>query len=48
MSADDPRDINMGNICLYGLLSRRTHAGDPRVHEEPSSSKHSNNAIFIT
>ena len=50
VSADDPRDImrNNGSFSLCRLLSRGTHAGDPRVHEEPSSSKHSSNAIFIT
>ena len=43
VSADDPRDImrNNGSFSLCRLLSRGTHAVDPRVHEEPSSSKHS-------
>ena len=50
VSADDPRDIMRNNILFYlcRLLSRGTHAGDPRVYEEPSSSKHFSNAIFIT
>ena len=50
VSADEPRDIMRNNILfsLCRLLSRGTHAGDPRVHKEPSSSKYSCNAIFIT
>ena len=50
VSAHDPGDI-MRNSILFSLCrlpSRGTHAGDPRVHKEPSSSKHSSNAIFIT
>ena len=50
VSANDPRDIMRNNILfsLCRLLSRGTHAGDTRVYEEPSSSKQSSNAIFIT
>ena len=40
-------EILWETLCC-SLLSRGTHAGDPRVHEESSSAQRSNNANFMT
>lgn len=43
-------EILWETLCCgrHVVFCRAGHAGNPRVHEEPSSSKHSNNSIFLT